>query len=33
VEAGKIRAIGLSEVSETSLRRAHAVHKITALQS
>ncbi|RUL85704.1 aldo/keto reductase [Tautonia sociabilis] len=33
VEAGKIRAIGLSEVSEATLRRAHAVHPISALQS
>lgn len=33
VEAGKIRAIGLSEVSAKTLRRAHAVHPITALQS
>ncbi len=33
VAAGKIRTIGLSEVSTTSLRRAHAVHPITALQS
>jgi len=30
---GKIRAIGLSEVGATSLRRAHAVHPIAALQS
>jgi len=30
---GKIRSIGLSEVSATSLRRAHAVHPISALQS
>lgn len=33
VEAGKIRAIGLSEVSAATLRRAHAVHPITALQT
>lgn len=33
VEAGKVRAIGLSEVNEDTLRRAHAVHPITALQS
>ncbi len=33
VTAGKIRAIGLSEVSEPTLRRAHAVHPIAALQS
>ncbi len=30
---GKIRAIGLSEVSATTLRRAHAVHPIAAVQS
>ncbi|KAJ5108831.1 NADP-dependent oxidoreductase domain-containing protein [Penicillium angulare] len=29
---GKIRYIGLSEVSAATLRRAHAVHPITALQ-
>lgn len=33
VEQGKIRAIGLSEVSATTLRKAHAVHPITAVQS
>jgi aryl-alcohol dehydrogenase-like predicted oxidoreductase len=33
VEAGKIRAIGLSEVSAATLRRAHAVHPIAAVQS
>jgi aryl-alcohol dehydrogenase-like predicted oxidoreductase len=32
-QAGKIRAIGLSEVSAETLRRAHAVHPIAALQS
>ncbi|RYY63230.1 MAG: aldo/keto reductase [Chitinophagaceae bacterium] len=32
-EEGKIRAIGLSEVSADTLRRAHAVHPIAALQS
>ena len=32
VEQGKIRTIGLSEVSADSLRRAHAVHPITAVQ-
>lgn len=32
-EAGKIRAIGLSEVSPATLRAAHAVHPITAVQS
>jgi aryl-alcohol dehydrogenase-like predicted oxidoreductase len=30
---GKIRAIGLSEVGATTLRKAHAVHPIAALQS
>jgi aryl-alcohol dehydrogenase-like predicted oxidoreductase len=30
---GKIRAIGLSEVSAATLRRAHAVHPIAAVQS
>lgn len=33
VRAGKVRALGLSEVSADTLRRAHAVHPITALQS
>ena len=33
VEAGKVRAIGLSEVSATTLKRAHAVHPIAALQT
>ena len=33
VTDGKIRGIGLSEVSAGTLRRAHAVHPITALQS
>lgn len=33
VKAGKIRAIGLSEVSAPTLRRAHATHPITALQT
>jgi aryl-alcohol dehydrogenase-like predicted oxidoreductase len=32
-EAGKIGAIGLSEVSADTLRRAHAVHPIAAVQS
>ncbi|CDM24166.1 Aldo-keto reductase [Castellaniella defragrans 65Phen] len=31
--AGKIRAIGLSEVSADTLRRAHAVHPVAAVQS
>ena len=33
VEQGKVRYLGLSEVSAESLRRAHAVHPIAALQS
>jgi aryl-alcohol dehydrogenase-like predicted oxidoreductase len=33
VAAGKIRAIGLSEAWVDTIRRAHAVHPITALQS
>lgn len=33
VRAGKVRAIGLSEVSIESLRRAHAVHPVAAVQS
>lgn len=33
VKEGKIRAIGLSEVNEETLRKAHAVHPIAALQS
>ncbi|WP_317928628.1 aldo/keto reductase [Halioxenophilus sp. WMMB6] len=32
-EAGKIGAIGLSEVSASTLRRAHAVHPIAAVQT
>ncbi|MCX8116069.1 MAG: aldo/keto reductase [Burkholderiaceae bacterium] len=33
VRAGKVRAIGLSEVSAATLRKAHAVHPIAALQN
>jgi aryl-alcohol dehydrogenase-like predicted oxidoreductase len=33
VAEGKIRTIGLSEVSAPTLRRAHAAHPITALQN
>jgi len=33
VAAGKVRAIGLSEVGPEVIRRAHAVHPIAALQS
>ena len=32
VDEGKVRYLGLSEVSETTLRRAHAVHPIAAVQ-
>ena len=33
VEAGKVRYLGLSEASSETIRRAHAVHPISALQS
>jgi aryl-alcohol dehydrogenase-like predicted oxidoreductase len=33
VEAGKVTHLGLSEASAATIRRAHAVHPITALQS
>jgi aryl-alcohol dehydrogenase-like predicted oxidoreductase len=33
VEAGKVRFLGLSEAGAATIRRAHAVHPITALQS
>jgi aryl-alcohol dehydrogenase-like predicted oxidoreductase len=33
VRAGKVRVLGLSEVSATTLRRAHAVHPISAVQT
>jgi aryl-alcohol dehydrogenase-like predicted oxidoreductase len=33
VNEGKVRYLGLSEASPTSIRRAHAVHPISALQS
>jgi aryl-alcohol dehydrogenase-like predicted oxidoreductase len=33
VEQGKVRHLGLSEASAETIRRAHAVHPITALQS
>ncbi|HTQ28239.1 MAG TPA: aldo/keto reductase [Puia sp.] len=33
VKEGKVRGIGLSEVSAATLRKAHAVHPITAVQS
>lgn len=33
VRAGKVRYFGLSEAGERSIRRAHAVHPVSALQS
>ncbi|WP_405785284.1 aldo/keto reductase [Streptomyces sp. NBC_01378] len=33
VAAGKVRHIGLSEASPATIRRAHAVHPVTALQT
>jgi aryl-alcohol dehydrogenase-like predicted oxidoreductase len=33
VNAGKVRFLGLSEASEANIRRAHAVHPISVLQS
>ncbi len=33
VQAGKIRHIGLSECSVQTLRRAHAVHPVAAVQN
>ncbi len=33
VRAGKVRYLGLSEASSATIRRAHAVHPITALQT
>ena len=33
VREGKVRTLGLSEVSAATLRRAHAVHPITAVQT
>jgi aryl-alcohol dehydrogenase-like predicted oxidoreductase len=33
VQAGKVRHLGLSEASAETIRRAHAVHPITAVQS
>ena len=33
VRAGKVRFLGLSEAGEQTIRRAHAVHPISALQS
>src|SRR5208282_5971436 len=33
VSAGKVRHLGLSEASAATIRRAHAVHPITAVQT
>lgn len=33
VEAGKVRFLGLSEAAPATIRRAHAVHRIAAVQS
>ena len=33
VKAGKIKSIGFSEIAPSSLRRAHAVHPVAAVQS
>jgi len=33
VEAGKVKCLGLSEAAPETIRRAHAVHAITALQT
>ena len=33
VKAGKVRRLGLSEASPATIRRAHAVHPIAALQT
>ena len=33
VQAGKVRCLGLSEAAPETIRRAHAVHPITALQT
>ena len=33
VEAGKVRHLGLCEISADTLRRAHAVHPVTSVQS
>lgn len=32
VEEGKVKYIGLSEASPDTIRRAHAIHPITAVQ-
>jgi aryl-alcohol dehydrogenase-like predicted oxidoreductase len=33
VAAGKVRHLGISEAAPATIRRAHAVHRVTALQS
>lgn len=33
VEEGKIKYVGLSEASASTIRRAHAVHPLTAVQN
>ncbi|MBY8975302.1 aldo/keto reductase [Rhodobacteraceae bacterium NNCM2] len=33
VKAGKVKAIGYSEIAPSSLRRAHAIHPVAAVQS
>lgn len=33
VEEGKIKYVGLSEASASTIRRAHAVHPLTAIQN
>lgn len=33
VDAGKVRALGISEAAPETVRRAHAVHPVTAIQS
>ena len=33
VQQGKVKAIGLSEVSSSTLKKAHAIHPVTALQT
>lgn len=32
VEEGKVKYLGMSEASASDIRRAHAVHPITAIQ-
>ena len=33
VKEGKVRYIGLSEVGSETIKKAHAIHPITAIQS